>query len=152
MLFMLWSEQKQCIRVVQLTQNSTRCLHSVDTLQYGTRVKEETNCWIKSLFFVFFAHKKYSRSFVKLRGPLLSMGGSESSRNSSKILICVEDERRSYGFETTWGWVINDRIFIFGWTIPLTLALEVWATAIVMFDLARTTNKRLQTVFHEFHI
>ncbi len=21
---------------------------------------------------------------------------------------------------TTWGWVINDRIFIFGWTIPLT--------------------------------
>ncbi len=25
-----------------------------------------------------------------------------------------EDEQRSYGFETTWGWVINDRIFILG--------------------------------------
>ncbi len=30
-----------------------------------------------------------------------------------------EDERRSHGFGTTWGWVINYIIFIFGWTIPL---------------------------------
>ncbi len=35
--------------------------------------------------------------------------------------LCSEDERRSYRFRTTWGWVINDRIFIFGWTIPLRL-------------------------------
>ncbi len=27
--------------------------------------------------------------------------------------------RRCYGFGTTWGWVINDRIFILGWSIPL---------------------------------
>ncbi len=27
-----------------------------------------------------------------------------------------------YGFGTAWGWVINDRILIFGWTIPLTLS------------------------------
>ncbi len=33
--------------------------------------------------------------------------------------LCSEDERRSYGFGTTWGGVINDRIFIFGWTVPL---------------------------------
>ncbi len=26
----------------------------------------------------------------------------------------------SYEFGAIWGWVINDRIFIFGWTIPLT--------------------------------
>ncbi len=46
--------------------------------------------------------------------------GSESSRISSKYLnLCSEDERRSCGFGTTWGWVINDRIYIFGWTIPL---------------------------------
>ncbi len=31
-----------------------------------------------------------------------------------------KDEWRLYGFETTWGWVINDRIVIFGWTIPLS--------------------------------
>ncbi len=33
--------------------------------------------------------------------------------------LCSEDERRSYTFGTTRGWVINDRILIFGWTIPL---------------------------------
>ncbi len=33
--------------------------------------------------------------------------------------LCSEDERRSYGFGTTWGWVINARIFILGWTNPL---------------------------------
>ncbi len=25
----------------------------------------------------------------------------------------------AYGFGMTWGWVINDRIFILGWTMPL---------------------------------
>ncbi len=25
------------------------------------------------------------------------------------------------GFGTTWGWVINDRLFIFEWTIPLSI-------------------------------
>ncbi len=45
---------------------------------------------------VFFAHKKYSRSFIKLR--------SESSRISSKnILICVpKGEQRSYVFGMIW--------------------------------------------------
>ncbi len=33
--------------------------------------------------------------------------------------LCCEDEWRSYRFGTTWGWVINDRIFIFGRTNPL---------------------------------
>ncbi len=33
--------------------------------------------------------------------------------------LCSEDKQRSYKFGTTWGWVINDRIFIFGWTIPV---------------------------------
>ncbi len=39
---------------------------------------------------------------------------------SSNVLMCVlKIERRSYRFWMTWGWVMNDRIFIFGWTIPL---------------------------------
>ncbi len=47
-------------------------------------------------------------------------GGSESSRNAYKYLnLCSEDEQRSYGFGTTWGWVINDRIFMS--TIPLKI-------------------------------
>jgi len=33
--------------------------------------------------------------------------------------LCSKDERRSYRCGTTWGLVINDIIFIFGWTNPL---------------------------------
>ncbi len=46
------------------------------------------------IILVFFEHKKYSRSFIKWR---LNMR------------------------KKTWGWVINDRMFIFEWTIPLKL-------------------------------
>ncbi len=51
---------------------------------------------------------------------LLSMEGQRALGFHQKYLnLCSKDERRSYGFGSTWGWVINDRIFIFGWTIPL---------------------------------
>ncbi len=35
-----------------------------------------------------------------------------------------EDKQRFYRFGTTWGWVINDRIFIFGWTIPSNIWID----------------------------
>ncbi len=35
-----------------------------------------------------------------------------------KYLLCSAEERNSYRFGITWGWV-NDCIFIFGWTMPL---------------------------------
>ncbi len=38
---------------------------------------------------------------------------------SSKYLpLCSAEQRHSYRFGTTWGWVNDDRIFIFGWTSP----------------------------------
>jgi len=41
-------------------------------------------------------------------------------RHSSNYLpLCLAEERNSYRFETTWGWVYDDRIFVFKWTIPL---------------------------------
>jgi len=48
--------------------------------------------------------------------------GSENSWISSKKknVVWSEDEQRSYMFGMTWGRVINDRIFIFGWTNLLT--------------------------------
>jgi len=51
---------------------------------------------------------------------LQAMQGLRTLRSYQKYLnLCSEDERRFYGFGTTWEWVINDRIFIFGWTNPL---------------------------------
>jgi len=90
---------------------------------------------------LFLAHKKYSSSFIKLwfnhwchmdcfnnvlttfldlvSVAWLSMKNQKVFRFNQKYLhLCTEDERRSYGFGTTWGWIINDRIFIFGWNIP----------------------------------
>ncbi len=52
---------------------------------------------------------------------LLSMQDQKALGFHQKYLnLCSEDERRSYRFEITRGWVINDIIFIFGWTIPLS--------------------------------
>ncbi len=54
---------------------------------------------------------------------LLSIEGQRALRSHQTYLnLCSEDERRSYRFGSTWGWVINDRIFIFGWTNPLITA------------------------------
>ncbi len=56
---------------------------------------------------------------------LLSMEGQKALGFNQKYLnLCSEDERRSYGFGTTWGWVINDIFFIFGWTILLKETLH----------------------------
>ncbi len=55
------------------------------------------------------------------RGSCIAVyGGSESSRISPNYLnLCSKVQQRSYGFGITWESVINDRIFLFGWTIPL---------------------------------
>ncbi len=46
-----------------------------------------------------------------------SMQGQRALRFHQKYLnLCSEDEQRTYGFGTTWGWIIDDRIFILGWT------------------------------------
>ncbi len=55
---------------------------------------------------------------------LLSMQGQKALEfHQTYLNLCSEDDRRSYGFGTTWRWVINDRSFIFGWTIPFNIDL-----------------------------
>ncbi len=39
--------------------------------------------------------------------------------SSEYLPLCSAEKRHPYRFGTTWGWVSDDRIFIFGWTIPL---------------------------------
>ncbi len=36
-----------------------------------------------------------------------------------KYLNLYSEDEQSYEFGSKWGWVINDRIYFFGWTIPL---------------------------------
>ncbi len=63
MLFTLWSERKQFIRVHTLHTLFTYVILS--KMVPGWRGGDEL--LDKVVIFVFFAHKKYSRSFVKLR-------------------------------------------------------------------------------------
>ncbi len=39
--------------------------------------------------------------------------------SSKHLLLCSTEEKNSYRFGETWGWVNDDRLFIFGWTVPL---------------------------------
>jgi len=39
--------------------------------------------------------------------------------SSKYLILCSAEERNSYRFRTSWGWVNDDRIVIFGQTTPL---------------------------------
>ncbi len=139
-LFTFRSNRKQCIRLQCCWHRTANAVYICDTQQNGAiSWRRGDKLLNKVVIFVFFAHKKYSRSFVKLRlnhwchmdyfNDLLAtflsldhvrifavyMEGQRALRFHKRNLnLCSEDERWSYGFGTTWGWVINDRIFIFG--------------------------------------
>ncbi len=54
--------------------------------------------------------------------PTMEVNGAPKQpgyKLSSEYPLCSAEQRHSYRFGTTWGWVNDDRIFIFGWTIPL---------------------------------
>ncbi len=66
--------------------------------------------------------------------------------------LCSEDERRSYVFGTTWGCVINDRFFIFGWTIPVK-----WRYVALIIDCKKhgrsvrdVTRRFLKSIFEKW--
>ncbi len=111
------------------------------TLQNGGRRKPGAKIgWGKCVIFVFFVQKKsilvasqncftdVFTTFLDLGTfQLLSVEGHIALRFHQKHLnLCSGDERRSYGFVTTWGWVINDIIFILGWTISLKTTAVLW--------------------------
>ncbi len=64
--------------------------------------------------------------------PTMEVNGAPKQpgyKLSSKYLpLCSAEQRHSYRFGTTWGWVNDDRIFIFGWTIPLRASFDVFLT------------------------
>jgi len=74
--------------------------------------------------------------------------------------LCSEDEQKSYGFGTTWGWVLNDRILILGWTNPLTYCLylcweSVWVSVsqfVNAYFLPVLINSNWCTIIYFFFI
>ncbi len=43
--------------------------------------------------------------------------------SSQYLPLCSAEQRHSYRFGTTWGWA-NDKVFISGWTIPLSVSYQ----------------------------
>ncbi len=60
--------------------------------------------------------------------------------SSEYLPLRSAEQKKSDRFRTTWGWVNDDRIFIFGWTIPLS----------VQIPLGQLNNEILwqQNIFH----
>ncbi len=71
--------------------------------------------------------------------PTMEVNGAPEQpgyKLSSKYLpLCSAEQRNSYRFGTTWGWVNDDRIFIFGWTIPLSRHFgDLYFTGVIIFQ------------------
>ncbi len=76
------------------------------------------------LFFYLFQYRENTvhldKSFDNYQRENLSMQGQKALRFNQKHLnLCSEDEQKCDWFGMKWGWVINDRIFILGQTIPI---------------------------------
>ncbi len=93
-----------------------------------------------------FHHSREYLDALNRSVALLSMEGQKALGCHQKYHnLCSEDERMSFGFGTTWGWVIKDRIFLFEWTIPLKkilvycIIISLWhANIIIQCKLAFT--------------
>ncbi len=60
--------------------------------------------------------EKKNKYTIGVNGDQKPSGYEHSSKY---LLLCWGEQRNSYRFRTTRGWVNDDSIFIFGWTIPL---------------------------------
>ncbi len=105
---MFRSKCKQCI-CIRKQKNNFLCTQKV--------VKLRLNHWCHMDYF-----NDVFATFLSLdRGRLccLSEGQRALGIHQKYLNLCFEDERSFYRFGTTWGWVINNRFVMFGWTIPL---------------------------------
>ncbi len=73
-------------------------------------------CSFITLWFKHWCHMDYFNVLTTFLG--LECGIFIAVFHQKKYLICVSKMNEGL-FGTTWGWVINDRIFIFGWTFKV---------------------------------
>ncbi len=62
--------------------------------------------------------------------------------SSEYLPLCSVEQKHSYRSETTWGWVNDDRIFIFGWTIPLSTQMYQNVVTTVAERAQCATNRK----------
>ncbi len=108
-------------------------------------------CWTqRKIFWRMWETEQFwgTTDFHSIFFPTMEVNGALKQpgyKLSSKYLpLCSAEQRHSYRFGTTWGWVNDDRIFIFGWTIPLMFMSppsgEHWATMVCMAELQEESH------------
>ncbi len=138
-------------------KSSTR-VHENTTAMFSLRTKSilvasQNYCWTTDVTWTILTMSLLPFWALNVVVTLLSMKGQKVLGFYQKYLnLCSEDERKSYGFITTWGRVINDRIFIFWLTIPLTYCLiekkvpisESKTKQVQLPPLCRSSTKRAE--------
>ncbi len=89
--------------------------------------------------FLYTTEHKRRYSEESFGAPLTSIVGNKNTmevngapellcfpRSSEYLPLCSAEQRHSYRIGNTWGWVNDDRIFLFWWTIPLILCIILW--------------------------
>ncbi len=89
-------------------------------------------CWTqRKIFWKMWETEQFwgTIDFHSIFFPTMEVNGAPKQpgyKLSSKYLpLCSAEQRNSYRFGTTWGWVNDDWIFIFRWTIPLKGSYDV---------------------------
>ncbi len=79
--------------------------------------------------------------------PTMEVNGAPKQPDyklSSKYLpLCSAEQTHSYRFGTTWGWVHDDRIFIFGCTVPLMHVICVLLDIFILLVLCNLNGKKM---------
>ncbi len=113
---------KSCRRTIYKTNKQTKWLKSLFLFSLCTKtilVASKHYCWTTNVTWTILMPSLLPFWALNVSVDLLYTGSKISWISSKHLNLCSEDERRSYGFGTTREWVINNRIFIFGWTNPL---------------------------------
>ncbi len=71
--------------------------------------------------------------------------------SSEYLPLCLVEQRHSYRFGTTWGWVNDDRIFIFGWTIPLRPLNRKWDNFCLIYFKTLVMFLRICSIHPSIH-
>jgi len=103
----LWDtwEPMKFKRIVHSENENSVSTSSCSRLVWVSFLKDQNSCWPLCL------DSMKEKSTMEVNGQQELFGWQNSSKY---LLLCSTEQRNSYKFRTTWGWVNDDK-----WTIPL---------------------------------
>ncbi len=91
------------------------------------KMKILSPCCSKPVWLTFFCDTQKNDFLRNVRGWFLHIMGfyvHQDSFSSQHLHFFPVEDRKAHRFEQMWGWVHDDRIFMFGWNISLTILFQ----------------------------